>query len=88
MRVRIVDFAARARFFEEGFAMSKTMFEKIWEAHIVRQAAGQPALLYIDLQSGSRGHVPAGVRGAAIERTQRPSSRSYGRDDGSQCADN
>ncbi len=29
--------------------MSKTMFEKIWEAHVVRQDAEQPALLYIDL---------------------------------------
>ena len=29
--------------------MSKTIFEKIWDAHITRQEAGQPALLYIDL---------------------------------------
>ena len=29
--------------------MSKTMFEKIWEQHVVREEAGQPALLYIDL---------------------------------------
>ena len=29
--------------------MSKTMFEKIWDARVVRQEAGQPALLYIDL---------------------------------------
>jgi 3-isopropylmalate/(R)-2-methylmalate dehydratase large subunit len=27
---------------------SKTMFEKIWEAHVVREAAGEPTLLYID----------------------------------------
>ena len=27
----------------------KTMFEKIWDAHIVREEAGEPALLYIDL---------------------------------------
>src|SRR4026208_1028147 len=27
----------------------KTLFEKIWETHAVRQAAGEPALLYIDL---------------------------------------
>ncbi len=26
----------------------KTMFEKIWEAHIVHEEAGQPSLLYID----------------------------------------
>jgi 3-isopropylmalate/(R)-2-methylmalate dehydratase large subunit len=29
--------------------MSKTMFEKIWDAHVVREEAGQPALLYVDL---------------------------------------
>ena len=27
----------------------KTMFEKIWEAHLVREEPGQPALLYVDL---------------------------------------
>jgi 3-isopropylmalate/(R)-2-methylmalate dehydratase large subunit len=29
--------------------MSRTLFEKIWDAHVVREAAGEPALLYIDL---------------------------------------
>jgi 3-isopropylmalate/(R)-2-methylmalate dehydratase large subunit len=29
--------------------MPKTMFEKIWDAHVVWEEAGQPALLYIDL---------------------------------------
>jgi 3-isopropylmalate/(R)-2-methylmalate dehydratase large subunit len=29
--------------------MPKTLFEKIWDAHVVHQEAGQPALLYIDL---------------------------------------
>ncbi len=29
--------------------MPKTMFEKIWDAHVVRDEPGQPALLYIDL---------------------------------------
>jgi len=29
--------------------MGKTLFEKIWEQHVVRQAQGEPALLYIDL---------------------------------------
>jgi 3-isopropylmalate/(R)-2-methylmalate dehydratase large subunit len=27
----------------------KTMFEKIWDAHVVRQEAGEDALLYVDL---------------------------------------
>ena len=29
--------------------MPRTMFEKIWDAHVVRTEAGQPDLLYIDL---------------------------------------
>src|SRR5947209_19838559 len=29
--------------------MSRTLFEKIWKAHVVRAAENQPALLYIDL---------------------------------------
>src|SRR5712692_1029882 len=28
--------------------MSKTMFEKIWEAHVVREAPGESTILYID----------------------------------------
>src|SRR5438270_6882631 len=33
----------------QGTSSPKTMFEKIWDAHVVREEAGQPALLYIDL---------------------------------------
>jgi 3-isopropylmalate/(R)-2-methylmalate dehydratase large subunit len=29
--------------------MTKTLFERIWEAHIVREESGEPALLYVDL---------------------------------------
>ena len=29
--------------------MPKTMFEKIWDAHVVHDEPGKPALLYIDL---------------------------------------
>ncbi len=27
----------------------KTLFEKVWNDHVVRQPEGEPALLYIDL---------------------------------------
>src|SRR5262245_37700580 len=30
-------------------AMPKTLFDRIWESHVVRHAEGEPALLYIDL---------------------------------------
>src|SRR5688500_9364618 len=29
--------------------MSKTLFEKLWDSHVVRQDPGAPALIYIDL---------------------------------------
>ena len=29
--------------------MTKTLYDKIWESHLVAQEAGKPALLYIDL---------------------------------------
>jgi 3-isopropylmalate/(R)-2-methylmalate dehydratase large subunit len=29
--------------------MSRTLFEKLWDAHVVRAAEGEPALVYIDL---------------------------------------
>ncbi|HEU5459546.1 MAG TPA: 3-isopropylmalate dehydratase large subunit [Pyrinomonadaceae bacterium] len=29
--------------------LSKTLFDKLWQAHIVREATGEPTLLYIDL---------------------------------------
>ncbi|HEX6717658.1 MAG TPA: 3-isopropylmalate dehydratase large subunit [Pyrinomonadaceae bacterium] len=29
--------------------LSKTLFEKLWQAHVVREARGEPTLLYIDL---------------------------------------
>jgi 3-isopropylmalate/(R)-2-methylmalate dehydratase large subunit len=29
--------------------MTRTLFEKVWDAHVVRAAEGEPALLYIDL---------------------------------------
>src|SRR5689334_3690271 len=29
--------------------MSRTLFDKIWDAHVVAEEAGRPAVLYIDL---------------------------------------
>ena len=29
--------------------MPRTLFEKVWDFHVVRAAPNQPALLYIDL---------------------------------------
>src|SRR5918911_3737517 len=32
-----------------GMATPRTLFEKVWQAHVVREAPDEPALLYIDL---------------------------------------
>src|SRR5256886_16379424 len=32
-----------------GAAPERTLAEKVWDAHVVRSAAGEPGLLYIDL---------------------------------------
>ena len=29
--------------------VARTMFDKIWDAHLVKEVEGQPSLLYIDL---------------------------------------
>ncbi len=34
---------------KEGSLMGRTLAEKVWQAHVVRQAEGEPDLLYIDL---------------------------------------
>src|SRR5215210_3208785 len=33
---------------EEIELMPRTLFEKIWDSHVVNQEAGKPAILYID----------------------------------------
>ncbi len=52
----------------------RTMFDKIWSEHVVRQAAGEPALLYIDLHLVHEVTSPQafdGLRGAG-RRVRRP----------------
>ena len=54
--------------------MSLTLFEKIWDAHIVRAAENQPALLYIDLHLVHEVTSPQAFDGlrAANRRVRRP----------------
>src|SRR5215470_3774365 len=52
--------------------MSRTLFEKLWDAHVVRQAEGQPALLYIDLHLVHEVTSPQAFEGLrAADRTVR-----------------
>src|SRR5437870_19066 len=42
-------FEAGTSWRREDSMAAKTLFEKVWDEHVVQQQAGQPALLYVDL---------------------------------------
>jgi 3-isopropylmalate/(R)-2-methylmalate dehydratase large subunit len=54
--------------------MPRTLFEKLWDAHVVRQSQGQPSLLYIDLHLVHEVTSPQAFDGlrAAGRRVRRP----------------
>jgi 3-isopropylmalate/(R)-2-methylmalate dehydratase large subunit len=47
--------------------MPRTLFEKIWDAHVVREAANEPFLLYIDLHLVHEVTSPQAFEGLRIE---------------------
>jgi 3-isopropylmalate/(R)-2-methylmalate dehydratase large subunit len=53
---------------------ARTLYEKIWEAHVVREAPGQPSLIYIDRHFVHEGTSPQAFAGlkAAGRRVRRP----------------
>ena len=55
-------------------AMGRTLAEKIWDAHVVRSAAGEPDLLYIDLHLVHEVTSPQAFDGlrAADRKVRRP----------------
>ena len=59
---------------EERFMTPRTMYEKIWDAHVVREEPGQPAILYIDrhlVHEATSAQAFAGMR-AAGRKLRRP----------------
>src|SRR5919202_616398 len=54
--------------------MPQTLFEKLWDGHVVREQAGEPALLYIDLHLVHEVTSPQAFDGlrAAGRRVRRP----------------
>ena len=50
--------------------MSKTMFEKIWDQHLVVQPSGQPPLVYIDLHLVHEVTSPQAFEGLRIQGRQ------------------
>jgi 3-isopropylmalate/(R)-2-methylmalate dehydratase large subunit len=55
-------------------ARPRTLFDKIWEAHVVRQSEGAPALLYIDLHLVHEVTSPQAFEGLRLagRRVRRP----------------
>src|SRR6478609_7472129 len=54
--------------------MPGTLFEKLWDAHVVRQPADQPTLLYIDLHLVHEVTSPQAFEGLRVanRRVRRP----------------
>jgi 3-isopropylmalate/(R)-2-methylmalate dehydratase large subunit len=53
---------------------ARTLYEKIWDAHLVREAAGEPSLIYIDrhlIHEGTSPQAFAGLK-AAGRKVRRP----------------
>src|ERR671931_1860106 len=52
----------------------RTLFDKLWDGHVVREQAGEPALLYIDLPLVHEVTSPQACDGlrAAGRRVRRP----------------
>ena len=60
--------------------MPNTMFEKIWDAHVVHQEPGEPAVLYVDLHLVHEVTSPQAFDGAAYGGAQGSPPRSDGGD--------
>ncbi len=54
--------------------MGKTLFERVWEAHVVREEPGEPALLYVDLHLIHEVTSPQAFEGLRLagRRVRRP----------------
>src|ERR1700756_4843597 len=52
----------------------RTMYRKIWESHLVREAPGQPSLIYIDRHLVHEGTSPQAFAGlkASGRKVRRP----------------
>ena len=66
----------------------KTLFEKVWDSHVVAAPEGEPTLLYIDLHLLHEVTSPQAFEGLAPGRTQGPSPRSLRRHRRPQRSDN
>lgn len=58
----------------------KTLFEKVWQQHLVAEPKGEPTLLYIDLQLVHEVTSPQAFEGLRIagRKVRRPDHRRHG----------
>src|SRR3954464_14006797 len=54
--------------------VAKTLFDRLWESHVVREEAGEPALLYVDLHLVHEVTSPQAFEGLRLagRRVRRP----------------
>src|SRR5258708_12216154 len=45
----------------------KTLYQKIWDSHLVREQAGQPSIIYIDRHLIHEGTSPQAFAGLRVE---------------------
>src|SRR3954471_4212562 len=48
--------------------VAKTLFDRLWESHVVREEAGEPALLYVDLHLVHEVTSPQAFEGLRLAR--------------------
>ena len=60
------------RSFSNGVPMGKTLSDKVWDNHVVRTAAGEPDLLYIDLHLVHEVTSPQAFDGLRLAGRQAP----------------
>ena len=65
----------------------RTLFEKIWDAHVVREHPGESTLLYIDLHLVHEVTSPQAFDGLRLDRPTGSTARPDHRHDGPQHAD-
>ena len=65
----------------------RTLAEKVWDAHVVRSADGEPDLLYIDLHLLHEVTSPQAFDGLRLAGRAGAAARPHARDRGPQHAD-
>ena len=67
--------------------MGKTLFERIWERHLVAEPEGEPAVLFVDLHLIHEVTSAQAFDGLRLAGQARAAARPVARDDGSQRPD-